>query len=174
VLPRFPSIALDVMSQVHTLFSPDGLSIPLFPQKVLRPNTFGVEEIMRRPAGRIRNRQKSEALPTRDEQPRSMQMRLGREARKTFVSEMLNSVTEMRAAIETSDRSVVRRLAHYLHGAAAFVDAPAMISMCSSLELLAVSGDLKRAEEILTALEIESAWLWVELNDGADNSNDVA
>ena len=101
------------------------------------------------------------------ERPRRPAIRLNEEAVITFVAEMQKSVAEIRAAVLRSDAASLKRIAHYLHGAAAFIDAPAMVQICASLEYIALSGELSRAEEALTALEIESAWLWVELNDRA-------
>jgi HPt (histidine-containing phosphotransfer) domain-containing protein len=94
-------------------------------------------------------------------------IKLNEEAVVTFISEMQKSLVQLRAAVTRSDLVTLRRVAHYLHGAAAFIDAPAMIQICAALEYTAVSADMQRADEALTALEIEAAWLWVELNDTA-------
>ena len=100
---------------------------------------------------------------------------LDAEAVNTFIGEMQKSVAELHIAAQHSDVVSLKRIAHYLHGAAAFVDAPAMVQLCRTLEMLALSGEMSRAEDAITALEIESAWLWIELNDrDSEQPNEAA
>lgn len=102
----------------------------------------------------------------------SMPIRLNQQAIVTFVAEMQKSVAELRVAVQQKDAVTIRRIAHYLHGAAAFIDAPEMVQICRTLESLAATGDFSRADDLLTALEIEAAWVWVELNDRLSSSSE--
>ena len=136
-------------------------------------DTFEWEEVMARTTSRSNasrtiahvgaRKGHSQAVP-------SMPIRLNPQAIMTFVAEMQKSVAELHVAVQKTDAATIRRIAHYLHGAAAFVDAPEMVQICRTLESLATSGDLSHADDLLTALEIEAAWIWVELNDRFFNS----
>lgn len=83
----------------------------------------------------------------------------------TFIDDLRKSVDSLRAAVQQHDIVTLVRVSHYLHGAAVFVDAPAMAQLCSALGIAGSSADYEQADELVTALEIESAWLWAELND---------
>jgi len=159
------------------VFSPTTTLRSLIPRKCSAPDTSGGGCVMkkmnvRRAAGRRFVHERT--IKVESDESRAV-IRLNHEAVIVFIEEMQKSVIELRAAAEHHDVSTLKRISHYLHGAAAFVDAPAMSQLCSALERMSNCDDLARIDDALTALEIETAWMWVELNDrAAEQSSEAA
>lgn len=82
-----------------------------------------------------------------------------------FIDDLMKSVAALQLAVQKSDVISIVRIAHYLHGAAVFMDADALAQLCSALQLCGSNADFKQAEDIVTAMEIEAAWVFAELND---------
>jgi two-component system, NarL family, nitrate/nitrite response regulator NarL len=75
----------------------------------------------------------------------------------TFLADTPEHVAQLRIAVQQSDLVALKEISHYVKGAASFIDAHGMSELCNTLELLAGSGDLSCAMEVVTSLEAESA-----------------
>lgn len=110
-------------------------------------------------------RTRRNAEPTDAREPKNWTIPVNRELVTVFINDLMKSVATLQLAIAESDIVTIVRIGHYLHGAAVFMDADVMAQLCSALQLCGSNKDFSQAEEIVTALEIEAAWLFAELND---------
>ena len=123
---------------------------------------------MRRAAMRVvvgRKSLNAEMLTDKPDASRRGTIPVNKQLITVFIDDLLKRVSELRVAVQASDIISIVRIAHYLHGAAVFIDAIAMAQLCSALKLAGSDADFTLAEEIVTALEVEGAWLFAELND---------
>ena len=64
-------------------------------------------------------------------------------------------LARLRAAVERGDATAVYSVAHGLKGAAATIGGPGVVEACQELEVLATTGALAPAREVLRRLEQE-------------------
>lgn len=114
-------------------------------------------------AAQSRTRRNPEVMDTLE--PKRWTIPVNKELMTVFINDLMKSVAALQLAIQKCDMISIVRIAHYLHGAAVFIDADAMAQLCSALQLSGSNADFNQAEEIVTAMEIEAAWLFAELND---------
>ena len=111
------------------------------------------------------SRTRRNAEPTDTPEPKRWMIPVNSELITVFINDLMKSVAALQIAIRKSDTISIVRIAHYLHGAAVFMEAEAMAELCRALQLSGSNADFKQSEDIVTALEIEAAWLFAELND---------
>jgi CheY-like chemotaxis protein len=81
-----------------------------------------------------------------------------------FLADSPQQLEEIRKAVSTRDAATLRRVAHSLKGAAAYVGGTAAAEAAHRLEMLGVENDLRTAPELLQSLEREVARLTTTLN----------
>ena len=114
-------------------------------------------------AGMGRIRRNAESTDTLE--PKRWTIPVNKELVTVFINDLMKSIATLQVAIGNSDIVTIVRIGHYLHGAAVFMDADVMAQLCSALQVCGSNKDFSQAEEIVTAMEIEAAWLFAELND---------
>jgi CheY-like chemotaxis protein len=89
---------------------------------------------------------------------------LFREVASLFLSDAPQQLDEIRRAATTRDAATLRRAAHSLKGAAAYVGGTSAAAAAHRLELLGAENDLRTAPELLQTLDREIARLTTALN----------
>jgi HPt (histidine-containing phosphotransfer) domain-containing protein len=74
---------------------------------------------------------------------------------KWFLASIPVDLAELRAALHQGDAIGVTRIAHRLKGAAGTVGSSGMVTLCEQLEVLARSGAIRPAGDLLSPLEQE-------------------